>query len=248
MKLGTLLRTLSYGLTILILTAVFLVPAVLILLLPARLRYNFPLLSYVEYFFYRALIASWWVPVTVEGKENIPDNQPVIFAANHTSSIDIPLLGMLARGEPHVWLAWFALTKYPLLGFVIKRMTVLVDTRTPRRAVAALHEAVALLKGNGKHLMIFPEGGRYDDGTIHDFFRGFAILARETNRPVVPVFIENAARVCKPKTIWIHYAQVHIIIGEPFFYQEGEEDTLFLERVHAWFVQTASQQKSAPRV
>lgn len=238
-SLGTILRTLSYGVAIVIAIIVAAVPVVIFASLPESWRKKMPFFYKLQNLLYWFLIKSWFVPLTIENGHDLPD-KPVIFAANHASSIDIPLLGIAAKGTPHIWLAWSALVKYPLLGYLIKRMAVLVDTSSPRRAVRALHDAVERIKGTNSSIMIFPEGARFDDGKIHDFFRGFAILSRETNRPVVPIYIENAAKVCAPRTIWINYAPLRLVVGPEFSYQEGESDREFLDRVHAWFVAQTS--------
>jgi 1-acyl-sn-glycerol-3-phosphate acyltransferase len=93
------------------------------------------------------------------------------------------------------------------------------------------------LGNNGKDLMIFPEGGRYTDGTVHTFFKGFAIIAKRTNRPVVPVYLRNTGKACPPKSLWIHDIPVEVVVGPPFSYYENEDDDAFLNRVHEWFVQ-----------
>ena len=235
MKLSTLFRTLSYAIAIGLIVIVFTIPMLIVIMMPKRLRRNMPFLYTIHHLVYWLLVKSWWVPVTIKGWHNIPADKPVIFAANHQSSIDMPLLGLLATGHPHVWLAWYELVRYPLLGLFIKRMAVVVDTRSPRRAVNALHEAGQLLQGSTRHLMIFPEGGRYLQ--LHDFFLGFAILAKETHRPVVPVYLVNTGTVCPPNTSWIQYAPITVIIGSPFTYLSGESEVAFVERVRAWFLQ-----------
>lgn len=235
---GTLWRTASYGLAVLFLIVVFFIPVAIFVSLPERWRDAVPFTYKIRNFFYWVCIRSWFVPLTISNPHNMPQ-RPVIFAANHASALDIPLLGSVAKGQPHVWFALSSLVSYPLVGYIIKRLAVLVDISSPRRAVAALDKAVERIKESDRHLMIFPEGGRYPDGGVHDFFRGFAILAKNTQRPVVPVFIKNAAKVCAPNSIWIHYAPIHIIIGPEFLYEPQESDEQFLQRVRAWFLEAA---------
>ena len=237
MKIGLYLRTVSYLFVFFAIVIIVIIPTALVASLPKAWRHRVPCFFWLEHLIFWLLLKATWVPIKYVGLSNIPQKTPLIFAANHQSSLDIPLMGRLARGAPHVWLLWHALTKYPVFGYIMRRMNIIVDTRSPRRAVAAIHQASELLKGTKRHLMICPEGGRYVDGTIHPFFRGFAMVARETHRPVVPVMIINAGKVNPPKTVLIHYAPITVIIGEPFTYQEGETDREFLARVHAWFKQ-----------
>ena len=45
---------------------------------------------------------------------------------------------------------------------------------------------------NGKNVVIFPEGARTRNGKLLPFKKGFAILSKELNIPVVPVVIKGA--------------------------------------------------------
>lgn len=236
MKIGVYLRTISYVLAIIIVCAVCVIPACIVALLPEKIRFKCKPFYWLVYGAYCLLVRSLWVPVTYAGVENIP-KQPCIFAANHQSSLDIPVLGTLTRGRVHLWLMWDELAKYPVFGFVARRLNVLVNTTTPLRAARSLYTAYDLSMGNGRDVMIFPEGARHNDGKVHDFFAGFAMLAKKTGRPVVPVILKNTGIVCVPKTVWINYAPIIVHVGRPFMYQEGETDEQFLNRVHTWFVE-----------
>jgi 1-acyl-sn-glycerol-3-phosphate acyltransferase len=190
------------------------------------------------YYFYALLIKVSFLPITYEGKENIPEG-PVIFAANHQSSLDIPLVGILARGTPHVWLALSSLMKSPILRFVLPRVAVLVDMSTPVKGMRSLLQIVSLVTNKHRSVMIFPEGGRYTDGKVHDFYGGFVILAKKTGRPVVPVRIFGVNKVYPPKCFLVYSHPVRVVIGKPFTFHEGESDEEFKNRVYKWFVEQA---------
>ena len=86
-------------------------------------------------------------------------------------------------------------------------------------------------------MIIFPEGGRYSDGKVHDFLWGFAIIARKTGRPVVPVLIVDTYKVYPMGSFFVNYSPIKVIIGKPFVMLEQESDEAFIKRVHAWFLQ-----------
>lgn len=235
MSIGTYLRSLSYVLALLVIGLVCIIPALLVASLPERWRFHVYPYYWLEYACYWLMIKSWWVPVTFIGRENIP-NESAIYAANHQSSIDIPLLGILPKTNARVWLMWDELAKYPIFGYVASRMNVLINPTSPLKAARSLFKAVTLsTKMEHLDIMIFPEGGRFTDGQTHAFFAGFAMLALKTMRPVVPVMIKNSAAVCFPHTAWIHYAPITVIIGKPMKMQEDETEQAFSDRVHAWF-------------
>lgn len=210
------------------------IPCLLTACLPERVRFN-KLYYLITDFFFKATVWASFMPVTVTGKENIPQG-PVVFAANHQSSFDIPLLGSLANGYPNVWLFLKRYAHVPIFGFIARRMNVVVDVSGIRKAIRSISEGIDRVKGKNRHLMIFPEGGRATDDRVRDFFYGFAIIAKEIQRPVVPVMMFNVNRVYPPGSFLIHYYPIKIVIGKPFVFNTDESLDDFVERVHAWFV------------
>jgi len=115
---------------------------------------------------------------------------------------------------------------------------VLVDMSSPMKGMRSLIEAIKVINNKKMHVIIFPEGGRYTDGKVHDFFGGFVILARKTGRPVVPIRIFNANKVYPPNTWLANYAPITVVIGERMYIGEHETDEAFKNRVFDWFIQT----------
>jgi 1-acyl-sn-glycerol-3-phosphate acyltransferase len=189
--------------------------------------------------FYTLVLKASLLKITYIGLENLPD-EPAIFAGNHQSSFDIPLMGKLTRGHSHVWLALASLMKSPILRFVLPYIAVLVDTSSAWKAVRSLLQVMDVVKKHKMDIMIFPEGGRYAaDDDIHDFFGGFAILAKRTERPVVPVYIHGVNKVYPPKAFLVRNYPVTVVVGKPFKLSNGEDEAVFKKRVHDWFVKQA---------
>jgi 1-acyl-sn-glycerol-3-phosphate acyltransferase len=211
------------------------IPCLIIAALPARWRYDNRFYYWVTNLIYKAAIFAAWVPVSVEGADNIP-HQPAIIVANHQSSFDIPLVGAQLGGKPHFWLFLSRFTKVPVFGFIARRMNVVVDLSHAGRKMFALTEGLSWTKKYKSHLILFPEGGRYLDGKIHDFFQGFAIIAQATGRPVVQVLLVNVNKVYPPGSFFIERVPVKIIIGKPFMSEMDETREHFAERVRQWFV------------
>ena len=195
MKLGTILRTFFSYILLFFILLVYAIPILIFICLPKRIRFSNKVIFWFLHSFYFLVIKCSLLPIRYIGKENIPD-QPVIFAVNHQSTLDIPLVGILCDGTPHVWLALKALLRSPTLRFVVPLFSVLVDMSTPAKGMKSIRQILQWMNSDVKgHVMIFPEGGRYTDGTIHEFFGGFVILAKKTGRPVVPVCIVGANKV-----------------------------------------------------
>lgn len=219
---------------------IFFIPAtLLIFIVPQKYRYNraFFLMSYL---LYKAIIRISLLSITIVGKQHIPKG-PAIYVANHSSSLDIPMLGSLIGCKPHVWFAMKWLTRFWFFRLILPRVAVLVDMEDPQSNVRSLLKMIQMAKQNGMSIMIFPEGKRYIDDQIHDFYGGFGLLAKKTEFPVVPVRLFNLEKVYPPDTFWVHYHPVRIVIGEPMYIQHDETDDAFKERVHQWFVNVGTE-------
>jgi 1-acyl-sn-glycerol-3-phosphate acyltransferase len=215
-------------------------PCFIIACLPIRWRYDNPVYFLFINFFYRISIWSLFLPIIIEGKRFIT-SQPAIYVANHQSSLDIPLLGSLVNGHPHVWYFWVKFAKIPFFGFILRRMNIIVDPRGLRRLVRSIDKGLEIIKETKSNIMIFPEGGRFLDGKVHKFFHGFGILAQKTKRPVVPVVIYNVNKVYPPGAFLMEPHPIHMVIGKPFYIRPEETEADFVQRVHTWFVEKTAE-------
>ena len=188
-------------------------------------------------------------PVKITGRKNLP-TEPAIFAANHQSAFDIPVVGSLCNGYPHVWLVLAYYVDTPILGFFIKRMFVPIERDEPVKAAGSLRKVIKFIQNQKRHLIIFPEGTRVTNHKIGKFYEGFALVAKRTGRPVIPVFMPNNADIYPPDSFYIYSypyiqnATVEVIIGKPFYIKDDETGAEFVERVHTWFVNQNNQYRS----
>jgi len=241
MNIGMILRNLFSRFLLVVITLIFLIPIIIFICIPERYRYKYPILFYPVHWFYVAILKGSLLPITYKGLENIPKNKPVIFAANHQSSLDIPLIGVLSKGVPHVWLAKEELMDSIFIKFIVPLVSVLVDVSSPRNAMLSLRKILGVVNNQHRNLIIFPEGARYTDGKIHDFFGGFVVLAKKIGRPVVPVCILGVDKAYPPETFWVQWHPITVIVGKPFVYEENDTDELFKNRVYQWFVDQVEQ-------
>lgn len=229
------LRTiLSYILSIIVGTICFIPTLLLVALLPSRYRYDNKLLFWFLDCTYQGICAAMFIRIKIRGKENLPQ-EPAIFIANHQSSLDIPVLGLVARGHPHIWFVLIRFAHTPVLGFFVRRMTAPVDQDSPTKSARSLITGLRLVKDKNRHVLLFPEGGRFNDGQIHDFFGGFVILAKQTGRPVIPVLMRNLGKVYPPHSFLIYHHRVELLIGAPLLMEPEETDEQFALRAHTWF-------------
>ena len=134
----------------------------------------------------RAVTWIGGVKVRREGGENLDPAASYVFASNHSSQYDIPVLqGHL--GHSFRWLAKKELFRIPVWGRALRAAGyVPIDRSHGRAALKSLAEAAARV-ASGTSVMIFPEGTRSADGTLQDFKAGGFVLAIKAGVPIVPV-------------------------------------------------------------
>ena len=138
-------------------------------------------------------------PTTVQGEEYLRRlDGPLIFAANHASHLDAPLLltSLPLRFRHHTVVAaasdyFFDRTWKSVLWSFSLAAVPIERSRVNRRSA----DTAAELIEDGWNLVIFPEGGRSPDGWGQPFRGGAAYLARRTGVPVVPVHLGGTRNV-----------------------------------------------------
>lgn len=138
----------------------------------------------------RSLIEVFAV-LEVEGWESIPEGA-CLFASNHQSMVDPPLVGSCLPREI-AFVARRSLFDNPIFGFVIRACHSIPLDRG-QADVGAIRAALGALAA-GQGLLIFPEGTRSPDGVIADAKAGAGLLACRSGAPVVPVRIRGARDV-----------------------------------------------------
>ena len=140
----------------------------------------------------------------VVGAQNVPQDGPLIVAANHISNFDPPLLGV-ALPRPVSYMAKKELFAMPVLKQLIPRLNAYPVDRQAG-GTAALRASLRLLK-EGRAVGIFPEGGRNVSGTNEEK-AGAAFLAAASGAPVVPAAIVGTRKL-RP------FGRVTVVFGEP---------------------------------
>jgi len=199
-------------------------------------------------------VARLVAPATVRGLEHLRHVEgPVIFAANHASHVDTPLLltNLPLEFRHHTVVAaasdyFFDRTwKSVLWSFALAAIPI-ERTKVNRRSA----DTAANLIEAGWNLVIFPEGGRSPDGWTQPFRGGAAYLARRTGRPVVPVYLHGTRHVL-PKTPddgarapggsgtesrhggRLRRSPISVLFGAPLTPDEGENAHRFSDRIEA---------------
>ena len=124
--------------------------------------------------------------ISIEGKENIPDDTTVIYACNHRSNADPPLLGAWSKGK-FAFMAKEELFKNKLFAWLIRSLGAFPVARG-KGDTGVIDTAVERL-GSKRSLMIFPEGTRSKDGKVGRGHTGAALISARSGKAIVPAGI-----------------------------------------------------------
>ena len=150
----------------------------------------------------------------IKGKENIDPSKTYIYAANHMSNFDIPILFTITSVSLH-FIAKKELKKIPLFGWCIAAMgMIFVDRKNKMKALESMKAAGILIK-SGKNVIAFPEGKRSRSGKIEMFRKGTFIIANGSQIDIIPIAIKGSEVLHKPGGLKFRPGKVYINIGEP---------------------------------
>lgn len=125
----------------------------------------------------------------IAGREHVPRTGGFIFASNHASHLDPPLLA-IASPRQLTYLAKVELFRNPLFSRFIRSLGAFPVNRGGRDT-RAVDTAAAYLRA-GHALAMFPEGTRSLDGRLGPIKSGAARLAIKAHVPIVPVHIRGS--------------------------------------------------------
>ena len=170
---------------------------------------------------------------------------PVVFAANHASHLDTPLLlvalperfrhrAVVAAGADYFFdRRWKAVLATLFLAAIpIER------SKVSRRSAALAEEAVR----DGWSLVIFPEGGRSPDGWGQGFKPGAAWVGARVDVPVVPVHLEGTRRVLRKGRSRLTPSTTNVTFGAPLRAAPKEDPRDFAARIEQAVTVLADEQ------
>jgi long-chain acyl-CoA synthetase len=189
----------------------------------------------------RLSLATWILPlarvfawIRVEGREHLDAiNGPVVFAANHQSHMDVPVILAAMRGRvrarvapamlkeffkahfdpaAHTWMQWFTNSlNYYLACFFFNTFPIPQREAGARQTLRYIGE----LAGRGYSVLIFPEGVRRATGDITSFRGGIGMIGSRLEIPVVPVRIDGVDRVLPITASFVRPGRVRVAFGAP---------------------------------
>jgi 1-acyl-sn-glycerol-3-phosphate acyltransferase len=160
----------------------------------------------------RLILATTGVKVRVEGLEKLDPQRSYVFAANHQSIYDIPIVFASLPFQLRI-IAKESLGRIPFLGWHLRRTGhVLVDRSRPG---AGTVKKMAKLVADGHSLIVFPEGTRGTDGIVARFKGGSFVIALDAGLPVVPISITGSRHVMFKGQLTVRPGEVSLVVHDP---------------------------------
>ena len=177
----------------------------------------------VQMFWSRSFCYLLFIPVTIDGVENIREGQSYVFVSNHQSMYDVFVIyGWL----PVIfkWLMKAELRKVPFVGIACKAAGHIFVDRTHAKASAkSLAEVEQQLTG-GVCTVIFPEGTRSKDGQLGRFKRGALQIALDLSLSIVPISLSGCYEVMSRDAKFVTRHPIHMHIGAPIDLNQFPKD------------------------
>jgi 1-acyl-sn-glycerol-3-phosphate acyltransferase len=162
----------------------------------------------------RILLLITFSPVTVIGAEKLRKAETAVYASNHLSYMDTPVLFAKLPFQFRI-LAKGGLWKVPFVGWYLNRSgQVPIHSGSPRSLIAGLLRGVATLN-SGLPLVIFPEGGRTPTGELQPLASGCAFMAIRAGVPLIPIALIGTYGLLPIHVYSLRPRPLKIIIGDP---------------------------------
>jgi 1-acyl-sn-glycerol-3-phosphate acyltransferase len=164
-------------------------------------------------FWARSLVFFAGSSLVVRGEENLHKHAVAVYASNHTSYMDTPVVFAALPFQFRI-LAKKELWPIAFIGWYLDRSgQIPIDTRNPRATLSSLGLGVKALR-SGMPLFVFPEGGRTPNGELQNFLSGAAYLAIRAQVPLVPIALTGVYSLLPMHTRHLYSGELTLTAGE----------------------------------
>lgn len=155
------------------------------------------------------LLTRW----RVRGKENIPEQGPLLIVVNHLNLADPPIIGVSVSRKA-MFLAKEELFRSRLSAYVVRNFGAFPVRRSGMNK-EAVRKAEQLL-AQGMALIMFPEGRRSRGAQLESALSGAALIAARSHVPILPIGLYGTEKI-KGRTWLLRRPRITVNIGHPFY-------------------------------
>jgi long-chain acyl-CoA synthetase len=183
-------------------------------------------------------LTRYFARITIGGTEHLAGlTAPVVFASNHTSHMDTPVIlaalppALRSRVAPAMAKEFFAARFHPdghswrerRVSSALYFLAALAFNAfpLPQREAGARDTLryIGRLTSMGFSILIYPEGARGETGDLRPFRPGVAMIASRLGLPVVPVRLQGVDRVLHPSWRMARRGPVEVRFGPAMVFE-----------------------------
>mgnify|MGYP000970320791 CR=1 FL=1 len=150
----------------------------------------------------------------VFGLRDFDKSRQYIVVSNHCSNLDPVVIGSTFPIRLR-YLAKSELFRCPGFSHLLLALGAIPVRKQDSQSAGATLKAFLSLLQNGESVLIFPEGGRSEDGTLKPLEGGVALIALKSRVPVLPAFVRGSFGAMPPGAPWIKPVRLSVTYGEP---------------------------------
>ena len=178
--------------------------------------------------YYMLFVAFIVLPVTklmynikIEGRENVPKESNVIYAGNHVSYIDPPLIALAAwKNIAYMAKRELFYDENKLLRFLVHSLGGFAVNR--EKPEIATFKTVKSVFNTSWALGIFPQGKIIKEPVVEHVHKGFIMFAKKFKADIVPVAICGFDGYAKK----LFEKHITVKVGKPIPYTLGEDEIM----------------------
>jgi long-chain acyl-CoA synthetase len=153
----------------------------------------------------------------VEGLGGLPAHEAFLIAPNHSSYLDGFAVAAALDWyfvKKAYWAGWAAIMFSNPLRRCLSRIARVVPIDADREPALSLAQGRLVLE-QGNPLVWFPEGRRSPTGEVLSFNPGIGVLVKETEVPVVPVYLQGTFEAWPIHRAWPRRGRIKVVFGKP---------------------------------
>jgi len=172
-----------------------------------------------ENFWAWTLMKLGGIKLEVEGRENLPKNETVVYMANHQSDVDWPIIFRAIPGR-YLFLAKKELFDVPVFGTYMRiQKYIPIERDSIRKSFKTYKDIIALIE-SGNSIVIYPEGTRSHNRELQKLKSFSFVFLQEARVRVVPVAIDGSIDIQKKGSPLISPGKVKVTILPPISFDD----------------------------
>ncbi|MBR1874643.1 MAG: 1-acyl-sn-glycerol-3-phosphate acyltransferase [Eubacterium sp.] len=152
----------------------------------------------------------------IVGREKIPTDTAVMYAANHRSFYDIILMYTVVPNQT-AFIAKKELKKFVCIAQWMYFLNCqFMDRGNVKQNLNVILKAIDLVKNNYS-VYIAPEGTRNATDELLEFKEGSMKIATKGGVPIVPVCFTGTEDILEKHLPWVHRGRIRVEFGDPIY-------------------------------